>query len=159
MNMHYSYLRNTFLDFGLRIIIGSIFLIAGISKLPLQEEWVESVVAYRFLPIHFANLYLSILPWIEVTIGLCLIIGLFTKYICLFSIPVLVSFIGANLLGFSINHSGECQCFGELATISYKVAMVIDALLFVGIALVFFQRRRVMALDSWLTRLVPKLRL
>lgn len=153
MRMQRLQLKGLFLDIGLRFIVGIIFLIAGISKLPMHSEFAEIVMAYKILPFSLAHLYILVLPWLEITIGSCLILGLLTRPFSLVSIPVIASFIVANVIGL-LHNIAECPgCFGELITVSHEGALVIDALLLVGVSVIFFQRRRFMALDSWLTRL------
>jgi len=147
-------LNNRFLGVGLRVIVGVIFLTAGIAKLPMQPEWVEVVMAYKILPLSLAKPYTSALPWLEIAIGSCLILGLFTRLFSLVSIPIIASFIAGNVIALSYSLSEGCGCFGELITVSHKGALVIDALLLIGVLLIFFQRRHFMTLDSWVTRLI-----
>ncbi len=145
--------KNKFLDLGLRLIVGIVFLIAGIGKLPEHSEFVDVVLAYKILPFSIAVFYASVLPWLEITIGSCLILGLFTKPFSLLSIPIIVSFIFANATALSFGTGEDCGCGGVLIVMDYKVALIIDASLLIGASLIFFQRKRFMALDSQLRRL------
>ena len=151
--------KNIFLDIGSRLFVGIVFLIAGISKLPMQSEWIEVMMAHNILPSPLAYLYASVLPWLEITIGTCLILGLFTRVFSLVSIPIIASFILANAWVLAIDLGGACYCFGELVTIDYKVALIIDALLLIGALLIFFQRKHFITLDSSLTHFIRKLNL
>jgi len=144
--------RNILLGVSLRLSIGTVFLIAGISKLPIHSEWVEIVMAYKILPLHLARLYALALPWLEITVGVCLVLGLFIRFFSLVSIPMIVSFIVGNAIALSNNNPGGCGCLGQLIMMGYKEALVIDALLLVAAVLIFLQRRHFMALD-WPTRL------
>jgi len=147
-------LKNIFLDTGLRFIVGIIFLIAGVAKLPMHPEWVEVMAAYRILPLSLANLYASALPWVEIVMGSCLILGLFIRFFSVVSILVIASFIVGNAIALSLDIPiGGCGCFGELIIVNPEGALVIDALLLVGVLVIFFQKRRFMALDSRLPRL------
>jgi len=145
--------KNIFLDIGLRFALGAVFLIAGISKVPMHSEWVEVRMAHYILPSPLISAYISALPWLEIAIGSCLILGLCTRLFSLVSIPIIASFIAGNVIGLLYDISEECGCFGELIMLNYEGAIVIDALLLTGALLIFFQRRHFMALDSWLTRL------
>ena len=152
-------LKNIFLDIGSRLVVGIIFLIAGISKLPMHFEFVDVVMAYKILPFSLAHLYASALPWLEIAIGSCLILGLFTRLFSLVSLPIIVSFIVANVMVLVRNLGlEECGCGGELITMTFKEALVIDALLLIGAVLIFSQRRHFMALDSWLAPLFQFIR-
>jgi len=152
-------LKNIFLDIGLRLFVGVIFLIAGISKLPHRFDFVEVVIAYKILPFPIASFYGLVLPWLEIAIGSCLILGLFTRFFSLVSLPILVSFIAANVIGLSVDPVGDCPgCLSILTELDYKMALLIDALLLIGALLIFSQRRHFMALDSWLAPLVQFIR-
>ena len=151
--------KNIFLDIGLRLFVGTVFLIAGISKLPMQSEWIEVMMPYKILPLSLAHAYASVLPWLEITIGSCLILGLFTKVFSLVSVPIIASFIVANAWILSLDPGGACHCFGELVTIDYKVALIIDALLLIGALLIFSQQKHFITLDSRLTHFTRKLNL
>jgi uncharacterized membrane protein YphA (DoxX/SURF4 family) len=139
-------LNNILLDIGLRLFVGVTFLIAGVAKLPMHPEWVEAWTAGRLLPTSLTIFYISALPWIEIVIGSCLILGLCTRFFSLVSIPIIASFIVAHVMAFSWDTG--CGCFGQVIEITHKWALVVDALLLVGVVLICFQRRRFAALDS-----------
>ena len=145
-----------YLDIGLRIFVGVVFLTAGISKIPMQSEWVELMMAYKFLPPSLAYFYASVLPWLEITIGTCLTLGLFTRAFSLISIPIIISFIVANVWIVSLDPSGVCHCFGELVTIENRVALAIDVFLLIGALLIFSQRKHFITLDSLLTHFIRR---
>ena len=145
-------LNNIFLDAGLRLIVGAVFIIAGIAKLPLHPEWVANIAADKILPSSLVQPFLSALPWLEIIIGACLILGLFTRLFSVISLPLIAGFIVGNAVALSSDSSDWCRCFGELIKINHKWALLIDALLIIGALLILFQRRRLIALDSWITR-------
>ena len=140
--------KNIVLDIGLRAIIGVAFLVSGTAKLPMHSEFVRIVAAYRALPYPLAHFYASVLPWLEITIGTCLILGLFIRIISLVSIPVIASFIVGNIVALTLGQRDDCGCFGALITLDQWWALGIDVLLLVGVLIIFFQRRHFMPLDS-----------
>ena len=72
--------------------------------------------------------YILILPWLEIVIGCCLILGLFPKIFSGICIPVVLSFIGANAVWYyTALHPSGCGCFGEMLTLPYQNALIIDA--------------------------------
>ena len=147
-------LKNILLDLGLRLFVGVVFLIAGTTKLPMHAEFTEVVVAYRILPTPLAHLYASVLPWLEITIGACLILGLLTRVFSLVSIPIIISFIAANIKGLIYMNGEYCpSCFGEMLMINYEGALAIDALLLIAAFLIFFQRKHFLTLDSQIANL------
>ncbi len=152
-----SPVNNRYLDIGLRLAVGIVFLIAGIAKLlPMHTELAQVAMAYRMLPESLVGPYVLALPWIEVVLGFCLILGLFTRFFSVVGVIITASFIGGNALSLSYLVSEACACFGDLVVLSHKGALAIDGLLIAGTVLIFFQRKRFMALDSQLTRLFKR---
>ena len=145
-------LNNRFVGFGLRLIIGVVLVVAGIGKAPMQTEWVDTVLSYGILPDTLALWYAAALPWLEIVIGAGLILGLFTRIFSVAAMLVVISFIVGNaaalIYGFA---SDDCGCFGEFIPINHVWSLVVDVLMLFGALLLFFQRRRFMALDSWLS--------
>ena len=151
---------NRFLDIGLRVIIGAVLITAAISKLPMQEEWVENVMAYKMLPPSLATLYAYAVPWVELVTGSCLIIGLFTKFFGWLATLLIVTFVAANANVLSTDPTGMCHCFGELlaSRLDHKLALVIDVALLAGCILILLQRKHYMALDSRVAQFLPRLK-
>jgi len=139
--------RTVLLDTALRFIIGAVFVVAGASKLPVHSEWFASLAAYKILPLSLVQPYMAALPWIEIVVGSCLIAGLFTRLFSIVVILLSASFILGNVLALSSNVAEGCACFGELVMVSHKWSLTIDALLIAAAVVIFFQRRRFLALD------------
>ncbi len=58
------------------IILGVLFVYAGVLKLLRPYEFAEAVQAYRLLPDSLVGLTAATLPWLEVAAGLFLVVGL-----------------------------------------------------------------------------------
>ena len=140
--------NNRYVDIGLRLMVAGVFLISGIAKLPMHSELVEAGMMYRVLPLNLVGSYLSALPWMEIAVGGGLLTGLLTRFFCVVGIAMGASFVMGNIIAIVYyNPLEQCHCFGEIARVSYLGALVIDALLIAGMALIFKQQRRFMALD------------
>ncbi len=61
-----------------RLALGGILLWAGLSKMQRPYEFLEAVNRYSLLAPQGVILISALLPWIEVMVGLCLLIGLLT---------------------------------------------------------------------------------
>lgn len=97
-----------------RWILAAIFLASGLSKLPNQRRFVFIVLAYKVLPRHLAYLYAAALPWIEVVVGLMLLVGIATRIGAAFAGLLLLSFALAVLLNIARGRTGlDCGCFGN----------------------------------------------
>jgi putative oxidoreductase len=60
----------------LEIILGGIFVYAGLLKHLHAEEFAEAVAAYQLLPVFLVGAVAAILPWVEIAAGLFLAVSL-----------------------------------------------------------------------------------
>ena len=137
-------------DLGLRIAVGAVFVVAGLSKVPIHSEFIDVVLEYALLPSSLARLYGLVLPWLEIVIGSGLILGLFTRFFSILSLPVIVSFAIANVSAMLLKLGEECGCVGDWLTLNAEMALTLDVLLFFGAGIIIFQRNRPWAVDRWL---------
>ena len=147
-------IKSVSLGISLRCIVGVVFLIAGVSKLPMFSELADFAVAYEILPMAMARAYASLLPWLETAIGICLIMGIFVRFFALVSIPIVISFIIANAKFLISSADVGCPCFGELINVNHKVALGIDAVLLIGALGIFFIRKHYLTLNLRLIKLL-----
>ena len=91
-----------------RLALAAVFLIAGGSKIPHPWVFVHTVEGYKMLPDSLARPFGLALPWIEVLIGIYLLVGLFTRIVAAASAAVLVLFLVA--LGVQIVHGNTSNC-------------------------------------------------
>lgn len=138
------------LDTGIRLGVGVVLLLAGIVKAPPSQDWVDLILAYSILPVSMSRAYAYALPWVEIIVGFCLILGIFPRFFSIISVLLVVSFIIGNVTG--LNNSLDCGCFGTFVEINHPGALAIDAVLLAGSVVVFFGRRRFLAYDYWLAR-------
>ena len=100
--------------FGLfaRLIVGGVIFAAGYLKVGHIAKSQMAVRAYDVLPIGIANFLGTVLPFVEVAIGLLLILGAAIRINALLSAALMVLFIlaitQAGLRGLTI----DCGCFG-----------------------------------------------
>ena len=84
-----------FIQVMMRLILGGVFLWAGIVKIPDLELFSYTVRAYNLLP-EFLILPVTILiPYLECVIGLCLVVGFWTHASTLIASGLLVAFASA----------------------------------------------------------------
>jgi putative oxidoreductase len=129
---------NRRLIFALRVALGGIFVAASIAKLLHQTEFVDAVTRYGILPSNLAHLYGHIIPWLELFIGCSLVLGIFSRLASIISVPLIVSFIVANV--YSLFHSGAlvCSCLGTLILLSHPISLATDAvMLAIAVQLLF----------------------
>jgi len=78
----------------LRLVLGGLFLAAGLSKVGAPLQTLANIYAYQIvIPDWVANTVAHALPWMEILLGLAMIAGLW--------LPVTTGWIAIMLLGFT----------------------------------------------------------
>ena len=102
-----------YLKLALRIVLGGIFLYAGMLKIVDPATFAGSVAAYKLLPTFGNYLVAATLPWVEVFCGVLLIIGIRTRpaatLILLMNLVFAVALSSAIIRGLDI----DCGCFRQ----------------------------------------------
>ncbi len=105
-----SNLKNTIV-LAFRLILGVMFIYASLDKIAHPEEFAKQIGYYKSLPFGLENTVAIILPWTELIIGLCFLVGIFVDGATLLSILMMIVFIlmisQAMLRGIDIS----CGCF------------------------------------------------
>jgi uncharacterized membrane protein YphA (DoxX/SURF4 family) len=100
--------------FGLaaRLVVGGVWIVAGVLKLPDPEANVRSVRAYQLLPEAVVPLVGHALPVLEILVGACLVLGLLTRLSGAVSALMLVAFVVGISAAWARGLQIECGCFG-----------------------------------------------
>jgi uncharacterized membrane protein YphA (DoxX/SURF4 family) len=122
-----------------RLLLGGVFVVAGLLKLPDPAAAVRAVRAYRLLPEALVGPVAFGLPVVEVAVGLALLAGVFVRAAALASALLLVVFLGAVGSAWVRGLQIDCGCFGgggQAAATAYPGEVARDlALLLVALAL------------------------
>ena len=114
------------------IILGLIFVVAGLGKLLSQAESFTTIFNPfpDFLVPVFTEAVFSWLPFIELIIGLLLIIGILAKLMAVFSLVLIAGFITNNswLLSRGLGYEPCSSCFGIMERIIQVELSTIGAL-------------------------------
>jgi uncharacterized membrane protein YphA (DoxX/SURF4 family) len=149
-----SLLRHPYLLFALRLVVGLILLFSAAGKLPHQAEFISAVQAHGILPGVLASLYGSVLPWLELIVGVLLVAGLFTRFAAGVTLLMVISFLVAN--GTAVFHNVRnwdtaCGCFRWI-TVRTGDAVIIDIVLIVFTVVLLAHAQRFLSLDRVLRR-------
>jgi len=120
---------NKWLIFALRLILGGIFIIAGIAKLLDTAEFVNTIASYDILSNSLAHFYGYLIPWVELFIGCSLVLGYSVSLSAAVSVPLIISFIIASSYALANAVGGGCGCFGTFFALSHQWAISVDVLL------------------------------
>lgn len=100
-----------------RLILGVVLLVAGGLKVGNLTKSAMAVRAYELLPIPIANFLGYTLPWIEIGLGLLLIVGVAVKISGALGALTMLAFIIAIAQAWARGLSIDCGCFGGGGTI------------------------------------------
>ncbi len=146
-------LAQPWLTFLARLILGGVLIAAGALKVGNLQQSAMAVRAYELLPIWMANLFGYSLPWIEIGIGLLLVLGALVRINGLLGALIMLAFIIAIAQAWARGLSIDCGCFGDGGEIDpedtkYLSTIIRDlGLLGLGVFLYFFPKGR-FALDK-----------
>jgi len=124
-----------------RIILGAVFLWASFGKILEPGDFARSISNYHIVPFGIENIVALILPWLELLIGMGLILGIMVDGSVQISAILLIMFIlmigQAILRGFNI----ECGCGlkeGEVIGLN----KILENIVFLGGAYIVMQRKK-----------------
>ncbi len=142
------------LTLGLRGVMVYYFLMPGVEKLQHAKDFASTVQAYHVLPPNIASIYAGCLPWLEILIGLYLLVGLFTRITAAACGGLLLSFIIALSVVLIRGEAIECGCYvGGSAPEPVTWWLVVrDILLFAGCGYLFFFSQTPYSVDAWLNQ-------
>ena len=131
-----------------RLLLGGVFLVAGLLKIPDPAAAVRAVRAYRLLPEALVAPVAFGLPVVEIAVGLALIVGVFVRTAAIASAVLLVVFLAGVGSAWARGLQIDCGCFGgggavAAADTAYPAEILRDsALLLVALALARWPRSR-----------------
>jgi uncharacterized membrane protein YphA (DoxX/SURF4 family) len=131
-----------------RLVLGGVLLAAGLLKYQHLDKSQMAVRAYELLPIPFANFMGIVLPFLEIAVGILLIIGAGVRVAALVSGVLMVAFIFGISWAWARGLSIDCGCFGgggqvEPGTANYLPELLRDGgLALLGIYLFFYPQSK-----------------
>lgn len=95
-----------------RVVLAGVWLVSGALKAadPLQTR--VAVEAYDVLPAAGAEIVAALLPWVEIALGLLLLVGLGTQAVAALSGVLMLGFLVGVAQAWARGLSIDCGCFG-----------------------------------------------
>jgi len=135
-----------------RLAVGTTLIIASVGKISGGNLFVDEVKDYHLLPDALAQVYATALPWVEIVVGCLLIIGLVTTFAAAIAVLASLSLIIANAVVLGRGLNLECGCFGDLAVLQTRQAIVVDSLMLMMALLILVRRADFLSVDLWVRR-------
>ena len=96
-----------------RLVLGGVWIAAGLLKVGDLAASGRSVVAYRLLPYPVATTLGAVLPFVEIGLGLLLVLGLATRLAAILSAVLQIAFIIGIVSAWARGLRIDCGCFGS----------------------------------------------
>jgi len=94
-----------------RLILGVIFIYASMDKIAHPAAFAKDIYNYQILPEILINLTALALPWLELILGIFLLVGLFREGSAWIATLLLVAFFGAMVFNLARGLDIHCGCF------------------------------------------------
>lgn len=132
----------------LRVAIGLVFVVAGVSKIGHATEFAAQIAGFRLLPqLVIAPMALA-LPFLEVLLGGYLVVGLFTRASAWTAALLFALFDAAIASAVVRGMTVSCGCFGPNdTTVTTWTEVARDAVLVVIAIVVALRAPGMLALD------------
>jgi uncharacterized membrane protein YphA (DoxX/SURF4 family) len=96
-----------------RLVLGGVWLVAGALKIGDLNASGRAVVAYRLLPPSLASDIGAVLPFVEIALGVLLVLGLAIRLSAIVSAVLLVAYIIGIASVWARGLRIDCGCFGS----------------------------------------------
>ncbi len=117
----------------LRVALGALFIISSFAKLQHPDLFVDAVQNYHMLPVALADFFGTVLPWVELFVGWCLVLGIFPTFASAICILMTLTFVVGNVSSFFRDVGEACGCLGNLVNMNHTTSLIVDfVMLFVA---------------------------
>lgn len=144
-----------------RLGLAAVWLVSGAIKASDLNQTYLAVQAYDLLPGSVSSVVAGAIPFLELALGVLLLVGLGTRITAAVSALVLLAFIGAVAQSWARGLTIDCGCFGGGGQVApgetkypQEIARDIGFLLLAGWLMV--RPRSILSLDGWLTVREPE---
>jgi uncharacterized membrane protein YphA (DoxX/SURF4 family) len=144
-------LSNLFVVLGCRFVLAVLFMWAAVPKIMDPNAFATAIDNYHFLPHVLVNLWGIVLPWVELTVGVILLLGpasdppydSVTEAAALVSALMYLSFVIALAAALARGLDIDCGCFnqGGNGVINWTYLVRDSSLLAASLVVFAFHRR------------------
>jgi len=112
--------KNRIIEIVFRLILGVTFIYASIGKIIDPDQFSSAIHNFGVTPLYIENIIALYLPWLELIIGLGVILGIFYRASLNIIIALLVLFTLLILQAYLLGKSIDCGCFMHEMTLEKK---------------------------------------
>jgi uncharacterized membrane protein YphA (DoxX/SURF4 family) len=124
----------------LGIIIGGLFIYAGVVKIIEPVEFARDIDNYKMLPWRLGVLLALYLPWLEIFCGLALITRVLYRGGIFIVTALMTLFIVATIVAKARRLDVSCGCFGHASKyLNFSWHLALDIALLVGLVVLWKQ--------------------
>jgi uncharacterized membrane protein YphA (DoxX/SURF4 family) len=98
---------------GIRFCLSYLFLLAGVSKVSRRSQFSSVVKEYQIGGLRFARFVTVTIPFLELSIGMMLLLGVFEWLAGLAAAVLLVAFAGVAFINLMRGRRVVCGCLGS----------------------------------------------
>ena len=122
-----------YLQRGLEIACGLVFLLSGLGKLPNISGFQDLIIQYGFPILQY---FAPCIVLVEIFLGVTLILGFWQKKAATLSLVLVILFTCIYTYGYFKNSISDCGCFGTVLKSTPRITYIRNALLIVVLSFV-----------------------
>ena len=107
-----QWLRHRWAVRACQLVIGAIFAVSALAKLGDMQAFATQVHYFQMIPHSTENLLAMLLPWVELSTGLALILGIRRRAGAVLAAAMMTVFTLAIVTALVRGLDIECGCFG-----------------------------------------------
>jgi len=129
-------IRNKTLLLVFRLVLGGLFIYAGVVKVGDPLDFAQDIRNYRLVGQSLSFITAILLPWLEILAGAFLVAGVWKRGAALVITGLLVFFIVLTAVTMARGLDVDCGCFGSLSRKSgWSVIFEDLAMLYLGLCI------------------------
>ncbi len=132
--------------------VSAVLIVAGVAKIRAgTSKFTQAILGYDMVSASAALCLAKVLPWLEITVGIALLIGVFTGTACVIAFILIAAFSTAVVFSLARGRKHHCGCVGftalQVRQVQWRLAYRNLALLLALIA-IFRTHGGAMSIDT-----------
>ena len=121
-----EWLTHPWLTVRVQIALGAIFVVAALPKIADPPSFAHMIYNYRLVPGAAVNALALVMPWVELLVGLALILGVWPREAASLAGLLLLVFIAAIAVNLARGRAVDCGCFDVHSAGKSREELLID---------------------------------